>query len=173
MRWLEPRNETSKNKKFSSIPRDYCQLVENALSEKYLEKLGEHTFEVCGSLYPTEIQIVVSFFNSKDISRENFCGSIDYDPKQQKDSYDKIQFCVDAIDSMLEQWIQDQEIKLPYDWISYKFEEQEVFLQHNRRNPSLELQADALLKDEKTEITEEELGEEFFTQPEEKEKKWH
>lgn len=168
------RKEESKGKKYSALPADFSNLMKECiLSLDEAQLWSDKDLKISGRIYPEELILKFSLKKPGLIRCENFSASLDFDG-EAKNLVEKAQTAMEALSSMMEQYYAStEELDLPEDWHSYKFEKEEVFLMYSTENDDLEAQANALLGDEFSEVKEEEIdpeymGLDFFKEAEER-----
>ena len=157
------RKEESKTKKYSGLPADFSNLMKECIQSLEEAKLwSEKNLEVSGRIYPEELIVKFSLKEPGMIRCENFSASLDFDG-EAKNLVEKAQVAMEALSSMMEQYYAStEEMDLPEDWHSYKFDKEEIFLMYSTENDDLEAQANALLGDEFSETKEEEVDPEYM-----------
>ena len=142
---ISPRKPTSIEKKSSPIPKDLTSLISESFQESFEKELRNREVLVTGKIYSEEIVVRVGLHEPGHIRQMNFEASIDFQ-HGRTDSVGQIHACVDAISTMLAEYLTSiEEIVFPLTWAPYKFENQEIFLMTSTENFDLEAQADALL----------------------------
>lgn len=100
---------------------------------------------VRGHLFPEEILLLIGFKKKDGIKQINFLASTNHDIKK-KNTMDQIYIGIDAIGSMIQQYIEaDEDIELPKEWTEFSLEGQKVFMMFHTENLDLEAEADAIL----------------------------
>ena len=170
---MVPRKEESKSKKYSSLPGDFNELIKQSLNDSEVATLWKgKTLNVSGRIYPEELILKVGLNAEGEIRFQNFSASLDFDG-ESKNLIEKTQIAMEAISSMMEQFLSStEEMDMPEDWHSYKFDKEEIYMMFSTENDDLEAKANALLgedfSDETTEVDNDYLGLDFFKEAEEK-----
>jgi len=141
---MEPRRKTNKKIKSTNIPVEYLKNIKNVFTTAFKSRLGKREIFVEGRMFPEELILCVGYLpNPKGLRQMNFEASIDH---SGKDVVEKMNICIDAISSMMDQYLDSgEEMELPLEWTPYDFEKTKVYLRTSGRNTVLENQANEIL----------------------------
>lgn len=141
---MEPRRKTNKKIKSTSLPTEYIKNIKDAFKKAFKKQLGKRDIFVEGRLFPEELILCVGYLpESGGLRQMNFEASADH---KGKDVFEKLGICVDAISSIMDQYLESKEtLELPLEWTAYDFEKNKVFLRTSSRNTNLENEANKIL----------------------------
>jgi hypothetical protein len=140
---MEPRRKTNKKVRSTSLPAEYVKSIKDVLKKAFQKKLGKREIFVEGRMFPEELILCVGYVpDAAGLRQINFEASIDH---KTKDLVDKMGVCLDAISSMMDQHLDDEDMELPIEWTEYDFEKKKVFLRSTSRNTNLENEANKIL----------------------------
>ncbi len=141
---MEPRRKTNKKVKSTSLPVEYVKNIKDVFSKAFKTRLGKREIYVEGRMFPTELILCVGYKpDPKGLRQINFEASIDH---TGKDVFEKLGVCIDALSSMMDQYLEsDESDELPVEWTSFDFEKQKIYLRTSGRNTNLENEANKLL----------------------------
>ncbi len=145
---MDPRKKTSRGKKSTSLPKEFVDNVTDLFAKTFKKELKGRTIIVEGRIYPDEILLSVGFKESETTLRQtNFEASIDH---ANQHVIKKLGICVDAISSMMEQYLSaGEDLDLPRAWTSFPFDRETIYLQSSGRNSALEAEANKMLGHER------------------------
>ena len=142
---MDPRRRANRKTKSTNLPVEYLKNIKEVFEKAFIKDLNQRPIIVEGRLYPDELALSVGFKLEKEgLRQQNFEASIDY--KGTNEIVKKVNACVDAISSMVEQYFEHKgELEFPLQWTKYKFENEEIHLRSSTRNTELENEANRLL----------------------------
>src|ERR1041385_6304657 len=134
---MDPRKKTSVPRKSTNLPKEFLDNVTAVFSKAFKKELKGRPVIVEGRMYPDEILLSVGFKEAAEALRQtNFEASIDH---KNKDVLKKLNLCVDAISSMMEQYFAaDGDLDFPRQWQPFPIEKETIYLQSSARNSELE-----------------------------------
>ncbi len=145
---MKPRKPTSVDRLKQELPKDSVKLIGEVVSKNFSAFSKSNQVVVLGWLYPEEIILMIGFRNRDGIKQVNFSASTNHDTKK-KNTMDQIYLAVDAIGSMVQQYIDAEgDIELPHEWTEFSLEGQKVYMMSDTVNTDLESKANALLDEE-------------------------
>lgn len=141
---MEPRRKTNKKIRSTNLPPEYLKNIEELFNKAFQRQLKGRKVLVEGRMFPQELILSVGYLpDPKGLRQVNFEASIDH---SAKDVFEKLGVAVDAISSLMDQYMESEEaLELPLEWTAYDFEKTKVFLRTNGRNTQLESEANKLL----------------------------
>jgi hypothetical protein len=140
---MKPRLNTSK--KSVGLPVDYTKMVTEVIAKNFKKYAKDKKVIVEGWIYNEEIIVRIGFQATTGVAQRNFEASVDYSPKK-KDVMDQVNAAIDALGSMIDQWIKsDEDLELPTTWHKFDMDGKAIYLQTSTENSSLESEADKLL----------------------------
>lgn len=161
---FEPRIKTSSNHKPQNIPAELLKMIKEVFSQKHASFLENKELIAEGAIYPEEILVLVGFKNKESIRQFNFECSMDYSEKDV--GLDIIHKCIDAIDSMMSEYVENykelsddsesvdesQGIEFPRNWSEFDFNKSKVFLKTSATNTEIERLTEAFLLENEARI---------------------
>jgi hypothetical protein len=141
---MNPRTKTVS--KWTELPSDLKTQISTIFQQNFKTEIGP-TGEIRtdGRIYPNEIVLSVGIHKKGELRFHNFEVSIDHKNDKEK-VVELIYLSVDAIASLVTEYFEnDEDIELPYTWMQYPFNGQNVWLQFSTVNPDLESEANKLL----------------------------
>jgi hypothetical protein len=140
---MEPRRKTNKKVRSSNLPAEYVKNIKDVFKKAFQKRLGKREIFVEGRMFPEELILCVGYLpDAGGLRQINFEASIDH---KTKDIVEKMGVCLDAISSMMDQYLDDEDMELPIEWTEFDFEKQKVFLRSTSRNSNLENEANKIL----------------------------
>ena len=141
---MEPRRKTNKKIRSTNLPAEYVKNISEVFTKAFKKRLGKRKIFVEGRMFPEELILCVGYLpDPKGLRQTNFEASIDY---KSKDIVEKLGICIDAISSLMDQYLDSkEELELPREWTEYDFEKTKVYLRSTSRNTVLEKEADKIL----------------------------
>ncbi len=145
---MESRKPTSTAKLKQELPKDSIKLIREVIEKNFPQLSKDNEVVVKGQLFPQEILLLIGFRKKEGIKQSNFLSSIDHNLKK-KNTMSQIYLSVDAIGSMIQQFVEaDEDIELPGDWTEFSLEGQKIFMRFDTANTELEEKANLLLDPE-------------------------
>ncbi len=141
---MNPRTKTES--KWTELPQDLKKQISTIFQQNFEKQIGP-TGEIRtdGRIYPKEIVLSVGIHKKGELRFHNFEVSVDHKNDKEK-IVQLIYLSVDAIASLMTEYFEnDEDIELPYTWMQYPFQDQNVWLQFSSVNPDLEAEANKLL----------------------------
>lgn len=141
---MNPRTKT--NTKWTELPVDLKKQISTIFEQNFKEQIGPTgSVRTDGRIYANEILLSVGIHKKGELRFHNFEVSIDHKNDKEK-VVQLIYLSVDAIASLMVEYFEnDEDIELPYTWMQYPFNDQNVWLQFSTVNPDLEAEANKLL----------------------------
>ncbi len=146
---MKLRKPNSDIKKAGLIPSDLIKLISEEIKREFSDFMVDKELLISGYIFLEEVYVSIGFKEKKAVRQYNFEASLDFDAEKSK-ALDKINFGVDAINSMIEAYIEAEKgsgdgIQMPFDWKSFDLGVDTVFLRYNTINTELEKLADDFL----------------------------
>ncbi len=140
---MHPRLPSSK--KWTDLPKDFVNQVENVLATTFRKELGKDKVKVRGRIYPQELLISVGVEHVGQLQHAHFEVSVSY--KKEKDNVVKLlNLAIDAAGALISQyWETDDHKEFPRIWQELEFEKRLIHIQFTTKNLNLESKADQLL----------------------------
>jgi hypothetical protein len=141
---MNPRTKTVS--KWTELPIDLKTQISTIFQQNFKNEIGPAgEIRTDGRIYPNEIVLSVGIHKKGELRFHNFEVSIDHNNDKEK-VVELIYLSVDAIASLMTEYFEnDEDIELPYTWMQYPFNGQNVWLQFSTVNPDLEAEANKLL----------------------------
>jgi hypothetical protein len=141
---MNPRTKTVS--KWTELPTDLKTQISTIFQQNFANEIGpKGEIRTDGRIYPNEIVLSVGIHKKGELRFHNFEVSIDHKNDKEK-VVELIYLSVDAIASLVTEYFEnDEDIELPYTWMQYPFNGQNVWLQFSTVNPDLEAEANKLL----------------------------
>ena len=141
---MEPRRKTNKKNRSTSLPAEYVKNIKDVFTKAFQKRLGKREIFVEGRMFPEELILCVGYLpDPNGLRQTNFEASIDH---KSKDIVEKMGVCIDAISSMMDQYLESgEEMELPREWTEFDFEKHKVYLRTSARNSNLENEANKIL----------------------------
>jgi hypothetical protein len=167
---METRKPQAAQSKFSELPKDYAQMVNQVFMTNFdsglkaLKKMraGEINFTTGGRIYPDEVLLCVSILFEGQLAATTVHASMDYDPKASTPTIqDLLAACVDGVGAVFSELfgegkpadlsqILDQSLAamkdVPFHWTEMKIDRFKVFLKVDKTNPALDAIAETWLE---------------------------
>src|SRR5690348_2034795 len=101
---MEPRRKTNKKIKSTSIPAEYLKNVKDVFTKAFKKRLGNREIFTEGRMFPGELILCVGYLpDPGGLKQTNFEASVDH---TGKDVFEKMGICIDAISSMMDQYLE-------------------------------------------------------------------
>ncbi len=133
-----------KSKKWSSLPEELLIQIKDIFTETFSSQLGESKVISEGRIYSSEILFRIGIGSKDRLKQHNFEASMDYN-KSKDNVMSLVHIAVDAVGSMLSEFLKDESTDFPHDWQKFDIEKREIYLKYSTDNSNLELKADKLL----------------------------
>lgn len=166
---MKPRLASSK--KWTDFPKEFSKQIQDVFKENFAKELKSSELIVEGRIYPQEILIRIGYLEAGRLKQANFEVSVEYS-QTKNDAVMRINDAVDAAASMMMDYFEKEQdtegdVDFPLSWKEVPFNNQKLYMQFSTVNTKLEAEADAILgasedgmiKEEETEITEEDSSE--------------
>lgn len=136
----------SKNKKWTSVPKELCDQIEEVFKENFVELSKSGPFQVAGRIYQAELLLRVTHVVNGQLTQPKFEVSLDIEPHKEN-ALKLIHLAVDCAASMVQEYFEsDRDLsEFPRTWESTEIDGKKIFLQVSTVNEALDLEADRLL----------------------------
>ena len=143
---MKARRPNSDPTKAGKIPPDLVKMISDEFNQQHKAFLEGKTTIIEGLLFQDEVYISFGFKEPGALRQVNFEASVDFDAENTK-ALDRIHLAVDAIDSMLGEYIQAEgDIEMPHEWKAFDYSGITVFLRSNTENSEIEKMTEEFLK---------------------------
>lgn len=150
---MEPRLPTSK--RWTPLPSDLIQQMTEIVGGHFKRESGSGEFRIEGRVYPQELLLRFGYLPAGSLSQKNFEFSFEYQFDKEK-VIDLVHLSLDMVAGLFTQLFENPEESLQYPvvWQKEAMGERTFYIQFSGINSKLEQEADKLLGEQPTLVTE-------------------